>query len=281
MPSSSNNVLKNRLLSGNPSSPLASTNFMKNIGASEDVMEVFMDNNTDADGNGNPETEDAPIIVRKPCMLPVQYKRREKEIEEEELAGINVDGHRCEPCRVGNDGITEGTSEMLQEIYDIDRRMFLTVPDDEIFNIMASQYNDTIYKVDCILGKKKGLKKWTKAGVRVHMKKHAKSNPRRMIWRHISHIDEALEHIVENGYYENEFRRDPTDGSEVDLGDAPQINPKNNKIYTGLLKELKELIKLDNDTKKLMMQDDANNSGGSSKSNSLWGANPKAHNPYE
>lgn len=237
------------------------TGGLSNVGASDNFVEFYSDEGQATDPNmGGPP---APIIIRKPCMLKAQEEEETKIKREEEEAGINEDGYVCEQCRVGNDDMTQETSEVLQEIYAIDRKLFLTVEDDYIFQTMSDEYNSTIYHVHNNVLKDKKLKKWTKAGVRRHITKHSRSNPHRVMWKRMLHIERTLDFIENNGYYDREYEKQ-ADGTEVPTGDIEQINPRNHKIWASLVKTQTELLKLDLSFRQQEVKDAIGQSGSSS-----------------
>lgn len=229
---------RSRLLGTGPRSSFG------NVGVDSEIVEFIPDGEPSQPTNNGDGLPPVPIMVRKATPLKSHVKRKAKEMEEDEDAGINEEDYQCEPCRIGNDDLTPETSEALRDIYDLDRKLFLTIPDDEIFRIMAQTYNDTIYDVNVNILKRQHLKKWTKASVRRHITKHSRSNPHRLIWNRLLFCEDALSHIEENGFFDAEYEKQG-DGTEVQTSEPEQINPRNHKAWVSLVKAQTELFKLD------------------------------------
>jgi hypothetical protein len=235
----SSSFLRNRLISAqqSPGSLLGS------VGASQDVMEFVGDSDSTGPKPQDESLIGGPIIVRKPCMLTKYEETESRQHQEDSVYGIHDDGYECEPCRVGNDDLTTETSEELANIYKIEKDNFLHIPDDKIADIMAKRYNNTIYRVDERLHRG-NVKKWSKSIVRHHIQKCSRANPRRIIWKQIILLDDAVEHIKNHGMYEREYTRDEF-GVETPTGDPELINHSHMKTLQGLVKTQMELLKLD------------------------------------
>lgn len=229
-------------MGGSMSPTSASISSLGNIGVDDNIIEFIPDGEPQVQKQD--EAPPVPIIVRKTTALKSHTKRKAREMEEDEQAGLNDDDYQCEQCRLGNDDMTPETSAVLQNIYELDKKLFLTIPDDEIFRIMSQEYNDTIYHMNVNVLKKQNIKKWTKAGVRRHITKHSRTNPHRLIWNRLLFCEDALSHIEENGFFEREYERKP-DGTEVPTDEPEQINPRNHKAWVSLVKAQTELFKLD------------------------------------
>lgn len=182
--------------------------------------------------------------IRKPCSLPEEERRLEREALENERAGIYDDDYVCELCRVGNQGRTAEASEVLRKVYEMDEMLFGTLPEDEICTSIANYWNNTLYRIDQRLGGKYRVRQLQKAAVRLHLRYHKRS-PRRIIWNRINFLELSIEREEMKGVWEQGFESNGPGKDDMVAEGEPEMNTKKWKNVKEMNQQLMEFLKLD------------------------------------
>jgi len=197
-------------------------------------QEIFeVDESDEAEGNGS-------VVKYSPALLPeyVEELNRFEEQKAKEKAKESDESSKkraCKLCKFGDGGITVNTTDVLQDIFSMHKRLFRTVPDDTIWELMCERWNESI-----VLPNKRGynitIPPLTVTEAKVHFTEHDFSDIQRPLWKVILFLLRSIDRLQFNsGIWEEEVR----DG--VQTGTL-KFNYYNYMVYDKVVTRMLKLI---------------------------------------
>jgi len=167
--------------------------------------QVFTEADFDNNGGVALPPPIAEVVEWKYTMLPEDKIDMEARLIEDEREHINsATNYNCELCRIGDmaQESAAAISSMLQRVYQVEDRSYTCVPDRTRYESVARKYNETIWKKNESLGKRKMmLKQWTPAMVRHHFTVCEQSRPERQIRQDVNSLNQNITFLRYNGLY--------------------------------------------------------------------------------
>lgn len=143
--------------------------------------------------------EDPDVIEYIPTMLQ-QDKEQYLRESEQDLLDRDEDGQikSCKLCDLGDNGITENTTEALKDVFNIERALFRKVPDPIIWKQMCARWYEKIVKPNAGIGIH--VDQLTEGECRRHYcEYHDLSNPQRPIWDQIIYVIWCIKEFRKTG----------------------------------------------------------------------------------
>lgn len=140
------------------------------------------------------------VITATPAMLPDYIKEYNEECNQT-LNGYDEYGIKkgCKLCEYGDNGTTVHTTEVMKELYGLDKQLFRKVPDQVIWKIMAEKWRDNIMKKSSDGFGINDIEYLTEEEARIHYTSHDLSNIQRILWRIITFYIRSIEYLMPNG----------------------------------------------------------------------------------
>ena len=178
----------------------AGVEIYKNLGVDFDPSEVL-------DKIGEIRT------ITVPCELPEDQKERRKTAKMKKRA-IDTEGFtekECPVCSVGDDGLTEHSKEVLKQILNMDRSLYLRIDSDKLRSLIVSEYNRNIYETNRKLGRP-DVPKWTEYSLKWHEEHCDRRRPEKWVYNDLDFLQKQMDLLRRNAVFE----RKVVGNSEVD-----------------------------------------------------------------
>jgi hypothetical protein len=198
-----------------------------------------------------------PIITEIPAILP-EYVTEYNVESNQDMREYNDSGmrRRCKLCDFGDNGTTNYTTEVLKELFSMDKKLFRKVPDQVIWRLMCEKWKEKM-----VIPNKNGygidIELLTESEVRLHYTMHDLSNIQRILWNIITFYIRSINYLMNNGgiWQERSYNGMP----ETKL----RFNLTNYKCFDKLVNKMMRLTEL---SEKLELRERSAADGSSTRS---------------
>lgn len=173
-------------------------------------------------------------IIRKPCLLPMDQKKFDREEKENDEYGLEI-MEECELCRIvdGNLITSNECSKTLKQLMDLMNKCRRSTGTFTLYDRVSKIYNQRIY--DKLRNRQTNLKPWNSAIVRYHDQFCDRKDIKKTLYEDLDYIEQEQLYLRRSGMFD---KITSLDGNEV-----IELDVRKQKQWEGMLNSKLKILR--------------------------------------